>query len=121
MRLPPMLQGEQRVRLIQGAVAGSVLTIAIGFGFGGWEMHTNVERRAELRVHAALVKALAPICVDNFRRAADEKASMVAFKATDAWKRDLFIEKGGWATFPGSKQPKDGVAEACAKVLNEAK
>jgi hypothetical protein len=30
------------------------------------------------------------------------------------------VTKGGWATFPGS-QPNRDVAEACAKVLNNAK
>ena len=121
MQLPSFLLGQSRERLIQGAIAGSVLTMAIGFGFSGWQMRSNVERRAELAVNKAVVAVLTPICVANFRQAADVKATTVALNATDSWHRDSFVEKGGWATFPGSKEPANGVAEACAKILSEAK
>jgi alpha/beta superfamily hydrolase len=121
MQLPSMLQGEHRVRLIQGAVTGSVLTMIVGFGFGGWQLQTNVERRAEVAVNKAVVAVLTPICVDKFRQAADVKATTVALNATDSWHRDTFVEKGGWATFPGSKEPNARVAEACAQILSEAK
>ena len=63
-----------------------------------------------------MIAALAPICVDKFQRADDAKATLVALKAVDSWKQDAFVEKGGWATFPGS-QPNRSVAEACAKLL----
>ncbi len=121
MQLPPMLQGDSRVRLIQGAVTGSVLTMVIGFAFAGWQLQTNVERRAEIAVNKAVVAVLTPICVNNFRQAADVKATTVALNATDSWHRDSFVEKGGWATFPGSKQPNSGVAEACAQILSNQK
>jgi hypothetical protein len=83
MQLPPILQGDSRVRLIQGAVVGSLLTMGLGFGLGGWQLQHNAERRAELRVNAAVVKALTPICVERFRQAADVKATTVALQATD--------------------------------------
>jgi hypothetical protein len=121
MQLPSILQGESRVRLVQGAVIGSVFTMIIGFGFGGWQLSTNVERHAELRVNAALVTALTPICVEKFKQAPDVKATQVALIATDSWRRDSFVEKGGWATFPGSSEPNSGVAEACAKILSDGK
>ena len=83
MPLPSILQGELRVRLVQGAVAGSLLAVVLGFGFCGWQFATNAERRAEVRVNAALVAALAPICVEKFERAAGVKATLVALMATD--------------------------------------
>jgi hypothetical protein len=109
MNLPPMLQGEQLTRLLQGAVVGAIVTIALGFGWGGWQLHS-----------AAMVAALAPICADKFQHASDAKATLVALKATDSWSQDSFIEKGGWATFPGST-PNRMVADACAKILSEQK
>ncbi len=121
MKFPSILQGESRVRLMQGAVAGSVLTMILGFGFSGWQLQSNAERTAELRVNTALVTALTPICVEKFRNAADVKATLVALNATDSWRRDDFVEKGGWATFAGNGQPNSGVAEACAKILSEPK
>jgi len=41
----------------------------------------------------------APICVDNFQRAAAGKATLAELKGTDSWKQDTFIAKGGWARF----------------------
>ena len=118
MQLPSMLQGESRVRLIQGAVAGALLTMILGFGWGGWQLQSSAHKAAELQTNKALVAALAPICVDKFRAAADVKATTVALIATDAWKRDTFVEKGGWATFPCAAEPNRDVAEACATILS---
>lgn len=120
MKLPPMLQGEQLTRLLQGAVAGAVITMVVGFGWGGWQLQSKSEKHAQESVNSALVAALAPICVEKFRRAADAKASLVALKATDSWKQDTFVEKGGWATFAGA-EPNRNVVEACAKLLSNLK
>ena len=120
MNLPPMLQAEQLTRLLQGAVVGAVVTIAIGFGWGGWHLHSKSEKLAQQRADEAVVAALAPICVDKFQSANDAKVTMAALKATNDWNRDAFIEKGGWATFPGST-PNRMVADACAKMLSERK
>jgi hypothetical protein len=46
---------------------------------------------------------------------------LVELKATDSWKQDTFVEKGGWATFPGTESPNRNVAEVCAKMLNALK
>jgi len=48
-------------------------------------------------------------------------ATLAELKATDSWKQDTFIAKGGWATFPGMEAPNNNVAEACAKMLNALK
>ena len=121
MQLPPILRGESRARLTQGAVVGSLLTMAIGFGFAGWQLTGNVERHTTTSVNEAVVATLTLICVDRFKQAADVKATRVALNATDSWKRDSFVEKGGWATFPGDAKPNYEVAEACARVLSDTK
>jgi hypothetical protein len=120
MNLPPILQGESLTRLAQGAVAGCVVTLILGFGWGGWMLGSKAQKMAEQSSSSAVVKALAPICVDNFQHAADSKATLVALKATDSWKQDSFVTKGGWATFPGN-EPNSNVAEACAKLLSDQK
>jgi hypothetical protein len=35
--------------------------------------------------------------------------------------QDSYIEKGGWATFPGETAPERGVAQACANLLTALK
>lgn len=121
MNLPSILQGESLTRLVQGLAAGAFLTAVIGFGWGGWTLGSKAETMAQSRASSAVVAALAPICVEKFQRSAEAPSTLVAMKAIDSWKQDSFIEKGGWATFPGNATPNNDVAEACAKMLNELK
>mgnify|MGYP001577555008 CR=1 FL=1 len=120
MKLPPMLQGDSLTRLLQGAAAGCALTLIVGFGWGGWQLHSKAEKMAQDKANSAVVAVLAPICADKFQHAAGAPATLVKLKATDSWKQDTFVTDGGWATFPGS-EPNRNVAEACAKMLNELK
>jgi hypothetical protein len=120
MNLPPILQAESRVRLMQGAAVGAIATMAVGFGFAGWTLGGTAEKMAATRTNNALVAALAPICANKFTQGAGSAASLVALKATDSWKRDSFVVDGGWATFPGNKEPNRDVAEACAQLLAQS-
>ena len=121
MQLPPFLQGDSPARLAQGAAAGAVLAMVIGFGWGGWMLGGTAQKMADDSANRAVVAALAPICVDKFRHADEATAKLVALKKTDAWEQDTFIVKGGWATFAGSAEPNRNVAEACAHLLSAAK
>jgi len=64
MDLPSMLQGPSLTRLLQGAAVGAVATMIIGFNWGGWTLGSTVDKVAKERTDAAVVAALAPICVD---------------------------------------------------------
>jgi hypothetical protein len=121
MQLPKTLQGESLTRLLQGAFAGFLATVVIGFGWGGWTLGRTAMKMADRSANNAVVAALAPICVDKFQHAAEAKATMVTLKAIDSWQQDRFVEKGGWATFPGTESPNRDVAEACAKMLTDLK
>jgi len=120
MKLPAMLKGEARTRLLQGAAIGAIATVVIGFNWGGWTLGNTADRMADQRAKSAVVAALAPICVDKFQHAAEAKATLAKLKTIDSWQQDRFVVEGGWATFPGSEPNRD-VAEACAKMLGEAK
>ena len=121
MQLPRIFQGESLTRLLQGAIAGFLATVIIGFGWGGWTLGNTATKMAEQSAKNAVVSALAPICVNNFQHAAAATATLAELKATDSWKQDTFIAKGGWATLPGMESPNSNVAEACAKILNALK
>ena len=121
MQLPKIFQGESLTRLIQGAVAGFLATVVIGFGWGGWTLGNTATKMADQSAKNAVVSVLAPICVDKFQHAAEAKATLVELQAIDSWKQDTFVEKGGWATFPGTDSPNRNVAEACAKMLTNVK
>ena len=119
--MPNMFSGESLTRLIQGLVAGAVITAVLGFGFGGWQLQSKALKAANDTASKAVVAVLAPICADKFQRAPNAKETLATLKATDSRKQDTFVSEGGWATFPGNAEPNRNVAEACAKMLNELK
>ena len=117
MRLPAILEGESLRRLIQGAIVGGLATAFIGFNWGGWMLESTAKQIAVKDTSVALVAVLAPMCADKFRSASDATLNMVEFKKVNSWMQDSYIQKGGWATFPGMSSPDLAIAQACAKLL----
>jgi hypothetical protein len=124
MQVPSILQGERPLDLIKGGIAGAILITAIGFnwaGYGfGWTLGGTAEQKVKDAREAAIVRVLAPICADKFRRAPDSAAKLAALNATDSWKRDDFIKETGYATFPGSEYDRR-VADTCVELLTQVK
>lgn len=121
MKIPEFLQGNSPKRLLQGAAGGALLTIVIGFswvgtGFG-WYTASGAEELARKATSSAMVSALAPICAEKFRLAANAEASLVELNKANSWNRSDLIEKAGFATFSGSKAPDRQVAEGCVAML----
>jgi hypothetical protein len=93
----------------------------VGFWVLGWTLGSSAERMARDRSEAAVVDALTPVCVARFDEQADAAAKLTELnKISTSWDRRSFIEKGGWATSPGSSAPNSSVATACAEKLGKA-
>jgi hypothetical protein len=105
---------------IWGAVIGAAAISVIGFSSFGWTLGSTAERMAKERAQTAVVGVLAPICVEKFQHQADAATKLVEFaKVSSSWDRRSIIEKGGWATTPGSDTPNSAVATACAEQLGK--
>src|ERR1700752_662342 len=105
-----------------GAAAGAIALTIVGFSWGGWVTGGAAETIATNRAETAVVTALTPTGVDKFRQAADASANLAEMKKTTySWDQAKFVEKGGWATMPGSAYPNSAVARACADSLGGAK
>jgi len=102
-----------------GMAGGAIAAAIVGFSWGGWVTGGKAEAEATQRANAAVVVALAPVCVERFQRAADVTANLAALKKVDSWSQGDFVEKGGWAMAPGSKasDQQSAVAKACAALL----
>src|ERR1051325_3342351 len=99
-----------------GAFAGAVAVSVIGFSSLGWMLGSSAEKLAVQRADAAVVGALTPICVERFQHQADAATKLIEFnKLSSSWDRRSFIEKGGWATMPGTDAPNSAVVTACAE------
>lgn len=97
--------------------AGVAATIAVGFIWGGWVTGGTAQETREAAVEEARATMAAAICVDRFMQAATAGVQLATLKETDRWKRDNFIEDGGWVTLPGMDKPVDDAAELCAEKL----
>lgn len=105
-----------------GAVGGAIVLAIVGFSWGGWVTSSKAETAASIRVDAALVEALTPVCVAKFRRDPAVDTNLEALKKVDSWSQGDFVEKGGWAMVADSKAtvPASSVARACADALTKA-
>jgi alpha/beta superfamily hydrolase len=102
-----------------GVVGGAIAMAIVGFSWGGWVTGGTAEAAATKRADTAVVVALAPVCVEKFKHTADVAANLAALKKADSWAQGDFVEKGGWATVPGTSPPAQvtAVAQACALLL----
>ena len=83
MQLPSILQGESLTRLLQGAAAGAVATMVVGFYWGGWSLGSTADKMAKERSELAVIAALAPVCADKFRALPDAEAKKVALSKVE--------------------------------------
>ena len=116
MQVPAMLQGDSLKRLLQGAVAGAVATMFVGFFLGGWSLASTTDKIAKARSELAVVAALAPVCADKFRALPDAEAKQVALSKVESWKRrDEFPKE--FVTLPGESYPSSALVDACYTLL----
>ncbi len=116
MEVPAILQSESLTRLLQGAAAGAVATIVVGFYWGGWSLGSTANKMAIERSELAVVAALAPVCAEKFRALPDAEAKQVALSKVDSWKRrDEFPKE--FVTLPGGSYPSSALVDACYTLL----
>jgi hypothetical protein len=116
VELPAILQGDSLTRLLQGAAAGAVATMFVGFYWGGWSLGSTADKMAKERSDLAVIAALAPVCAEKFRAQPDAEAKKVALSKVDSWKRrDEFPKE--FITIPGESYPNSALADACYTLL----
>jgi hypothetical protein len=116
MQVPSMLQGESLTRLLQGAAAGAVATMVVGFYWAGWSLGSTAETMAKERSEHAVIAALAPICAANFRALPNAEAKQVALSKVDSWRRQDEFPKD-FVTLPGESSRSSTLADACYTLL----
>jgi hypothetical protein len=116
MQVPSMLQGESLTRLLQGAAAGVVATVVVGFGWGGWSLGSTANKMANEQSERAVIAALAPVCADKFRALPDAAAKTAELSKADSWKRSEEFPKE-FVTLPGETYPSSALVYACSTLL----
>ena len=116
MKLTPNIE-----RILWGALGGAVALAGVGFTYGGWMTGGKAAEMAQRQADNAVIAALTPICVENFRHAANADGNLAKLNAINySSEKSTFVAQGGWATFPGKSEPQSAVAQACAEILGRA-
>lgn len=102
-------------------VASIVLTMIVGFTWGGWVTGGTAQKMSTAAAGQAEAKLAAAYCVTAFEHAPNAAVELATLKKTDSWQRGDFIDKGGWDKLPGEKQAVDGAADLCVTKLMSAK
>ena len=100
-----------------GAAAGAVAIMSLGFWQFGWVLGSTADKIANQRAETAVVSAMTPLCIEKFQQQPDAAAQLVALKKASSWDQRSLVEKGGWATMPGTTTPNSALATACAEKL----
>lgn len=103
--------------VLTGVVGGALLTMVLGFTVGGWVTGSKAEVSAVEKSKSAVISALAPICLSNFKASSDATDQKVLLTKTEEWKIADFVKTGGWAKVPGSADVSTGLARTCAQLI----
>jgi hypothetical protein len=106
-----------KTQVFWACAASVVATLIIGFTWGGWVTGGTAQERAASAATEARAQLAATVCVERFAKGPDAIAQLAALKSSDSWKRDSFIEAGGWATLAGMDKPVAGAAGLCVQQL----
>jgi hypothetical protein len=90
MKLPAILLGEARTRVLQGIAFGAVATMAIGFVWGGWVTGETARIMRATAESDGRMSVLVPLCVAQFT-AAD--GALAKFKAASPYSRGNIVSE----------------------------
>jgi hypothetical protein len=100
-----------------GLVLGGLVTMIVGFAWGGWMTGSGADRLAAERSSAAVVAALVPVCLEKSKTDPQAAKKLAELRAlSSSWEQREAVIRGGWATI-GAGEPNGDVAEACAAQI----
>ena len=83
MQLPKIFQGKFITRLLQGAFAGVVAALVIGFTWGGWVTGGTATKMTSEAVEATQVTLYSPVCVERYMAKATPEQRAAFAKEND--------------------------------------
>lgn len=94
-------------------VAAAILTIVVGFSWGGWVTGGG----SQTMTNDALTQRLSSICVGQYNQDPQKDQKLTVLQDTSSYQRDDYVIEQGWATMPGEAKPDSKVANECAKLI----
>jgi hypothetical protein len=99
---------------VWGLICGAIISMIIGFGWGGWSTATTAQKISD----EAVLASQSAICVAQFMKQPNHEEKLKELGEISSYQRSNFIEKGGWDIMPGQEKAGYFVARACADGLD---
>ena len=100
-----------------GFIGGAIITMIIGFGWGGWVLGSNSLNLGEEMAEEAILDRLTPICVAQFNQDPQRDEKFKILEEKNSWEQDDYVIEQGWATMPFEKETDHLVAEKCTSLI----
>jgi hypothetical protein len=95
------------------AVVAIVLTIIVGFNWGGWVTGGSAQKMST----DAVAQRLSLICVGQYNQDPQKEQKLNELQDISKYRRADYVKEQGWATMPGEDKPDNKVADGCAKLI----
>ena len=102
---------------IWSAIGGAVITMIIGFAWGGWVLGSSSMDMGKEMARNAVLDRLTPICVARFNQDPQRDEKLKILKEKSSWDRDKYVKAQGWATMPFEKEPDSSIADRCSELI----
>lgn len=112
-----MAMSEATRPAIYGAIAGAVLTMVVGFSWGGWVTGSGAAKLVTAAGKAGTLQAQVLQCVELARLDPDRAGKIATITAASSYARRDAVMATGWAQLPGMTAPDRDLATACAIAL----
>ena len=99
------------------AVGGAIITMIIGFTWGGWVRGSTSVSMGEKMARSAVAERLAPICLSQFNKDPQREENLLTLKEKSSWEQEKYIKNQGWATMPYEETPDSMVAAKCSELI----
>ena len=98
-------------------IAAIILTMIVGFVWGGWVTESTAQRLARRTAQDAVTERLASICVAQFNQAPGNGVKLEELKKISTYQRDDYVRDQGWATMIDEESPDRKVVDECVRLL----
>ena len=97
-------------------IASIIITMIIGFTWGGWVTGRTARTLAEDMAEDAVTQRLAEICVFQFNQDPGKGAKLAEMGEASGSQRRKYVEDQGWSTIPGEELGRK-VVDECVRQL----
>lgn len=105
--------------LISTFVGAVVVTLIVGFTWGGWVTGSTAQAMAQDSTEEAIADRLGKICMAQAQQSADIQTQLEELKKIATYNRAKAVMEKPWAIMPGEESADRKVAVACAAALME--